>query len=278
MFTRCLLPNNRLIGPLLNRSSQFTTSQTTNLSGVLEQLMLPQHANAMGNVHGGSTLSLMDQAGFLLASRYSSSPAISASIDQVDFLAPMYIGNVARCEANITFTSPRSIEVQCIVSAEDIVKKTRVVTNRAFISYVNKDSKTQSVIGVPQLDIQKNPEIAEVYLQGRRRYELRKAEIQKSKKLEAFIGPNFSNITESLYLTLPSDAHTENIVHGGVILKLIDTYAAVAAARFAKNWSVTASLDFTSFLVPIKVGNLLHIRVLSLFLSNFVCHFNFLKY
>ena len=69
--------------------------RTVNASRVtLSELMLPSHSNFSGKIHGGHILKLMDQIAFAAASKYSGSYCVTASVDTVDFLNPIEIGEL----------------------------------------------------------------------------------------------------------------------------------------------------------------------------------------
>ena len=84
----------------------------------LVQLMLPADANPQGNVHGGTILKLMDTAAGMCAQRYCRTSVVVASTDRIDFLRPVYIGDLIAVRATITCVGKRSIEVRIEVQAE----------------------------------------------------------------------------------------------------------------------------------------------------------------
>ena len=85
------------------------------------RIMSPDDANLAGNVHGGTTLKLLEEAGSIIATRHCNSakssdqPAMFAAlarVERTDFLQPMYIGEVAQVHAELSFASARSLEVR----------------------------------------------------------------------------------------------------------------------------------------------------------------------
>ncbi len=105
----------------------------------LSMLMNPEHANALGNVHGGVIMKLVDEAGGLAAMRHSRSPVVTVAIDSMTFDEPIYVGSLVTLTAELTFTGRTSMEVRVSVSAEDPLTGSQVHTNLAYLVYVAID-------------------------------------------------------------------------------------------------------------------------------------------
>jgi acyl-CoA hydrolase len=67
----------------------------------ISELMLPSHQNFSGKIHGGYILMLMDQIAFASASRYSGTYCVTASVDTVDFLNPIEVGELVTMKASV---------------------------------------------------------------------------------------------------------------------------------------------------------------------------------
>jgi len=106
---------------------------------VLNMLMNPEHANALGNVHGGVIMKLVDEAGGLAAMRHSRSPVVTVAIDSMTFEEPIFVGNLVTLTAELTYTGRTSMEVCVRVEAEDPLTGSRVHTNTAHLVYVAID-------------------------------------------------------------------------------------------------------------------------------------------
>lgn len=89
--------------------------------------MRPDDANVAGNVHGGTILKMIEEAGVIISTRHCNSQngercvAALARVERTDFLSPMCIGEVAHVSAEITYTSKHSVEVQVHVMSENIL-------------------------------------------------------------------------------------------------------------------------------------------------------------
>jgi acyl-CoA hydrolase len=108
---------------------------------ILAQQMLPQDANAQGDVHGGVVMKLVDTCGALAAVRHARSRVVTAVMDSMTFQAPVHVGNVVHLRACLTWTGRTSMEVKVVVEAEDILTGVRRVTSEAFLVYVALDDE-----------------------------------------------------------------------------------------------------------------------------------------
>lgn len=86
----------------------------------LTMIMEPQHANILGNVHGGEIMRLMDTTAGCIAIKYAKTFCVTARVDEMQFLKPLHIGNFITCTGTIVYTGNTSIEVRVTVDAEDI--------------------------------------------------------------------------------------------------------------------------------------------------------------
>jgi uncharacterized protein (TIGR00369 family) len=112
----------------------------------LNQLMLPQHANALGNVHGGEILKMVDEAGAIAAMRHARKPCVTIAIDSMTFKQPVHVGQLLSCQARVTYVGRSAIEVQVLVHAENVLTRQVTHTNSAYCVYVSlgPDGKTAS--------------------------------------------------------------------------------------------------------------------------------------
>ncbi|NIS81531.1 MAG: acyl-CoA thioesterase [Anaerolineales bacterium] len=106
---------------------------------VLSQLMLPQHANLRGDVHGGWIMKLADEAGALAAMRHAQCRVVTVAMDQMQFLEPISIGDFVVLTAEVTYVGRTSIETRVQVVAENPVTGERMHTNTAYLVYVALD-------------------------------------------------------------------------------------------------------------------------------------------
>lgn len=106
----------------------------------MTMFMQPEHSNSLGNVHGGVLLKLCDECGGIIASRHSRRPAVTVTVDRVNFLKPVLLGRLVLVHGRITWVGRTSIEVELRVEAEDLLTGARTHTNSAFFVYVALDA------------------------------------------------------------------------------------------------------------------------------------------
>lgn len=119
---------------------------------VMHQLMLPEHANAWGKVHGGLIMKLVDEAGGICAMRHANRPCVTVAIDSMTFQSGVAVGSVLSCNAKISYVSNSAIEVTVCVHAEDPIKNRLTHTNTAYLVYVAIDDEGRPV-KVPPLEL-----------------------------------------------------------------------------------------------------------------------------
>jgi uncharacterized protein (TIGR00369 family) len=110
-------------------------------SVIMVQPMSPQDANPSGNVHGGVIMRLVDEAGGIVAKRHSRMNAVTASVDRIDFVNPVYVGDVLTIKASLNLVGRTSMEVGARVEAENPLTGEIRHTASAFLTYVALDDK-----------------------------------------------------------------------------------------------------------------------------------------
>lgn len=103
---------------------------------VLHHFMMPEHANPLGNVHGGIIMKLVDEAGGLCAMRHAQRPAVTIAIDSMTFHSPVHVGNVLMLYASLNYVGTSSMEVGVRVVAENPITGEKTHTNSAYLVYV----------------------------------------------------------------------------------------------------------------------------------------------
>ena len=101
--------------------------------------MLPEHANPLGNVHGGLIMKLVDEAGSLAAVRHARRHSVTVFIDSMTFEEPVHVGELLHLYAQLSWVGRSSMEVVVKVESENPLTGSRVETNSAYIIYVALD-------------------------------------------------------------------------------------------------------------------------------------------
>ena len=102
-------------------------------------LMLPSHSNFSGKIHGGFILSLLDQIAFASASKFSGNYCVTASVDTVDFLCPIEVGELVTLKACVNYVGKTSMTIGIRVEAENIQSGKVNHCNSSYFSMVAKD-------------------------------------------------------------------------------------------------------------------------------------------
>ena len=116
----------------------------------LSQLMHPEHANLLGNVHGGWIMKMADEAGALACMRHAQRKVVTVAIDSMTFREPIRIGDLVILNAEVTYTGRTSMEAKVDVLAENPVTRERSHTNTAYLVYVALDDDGKPT-EIPQL-------------------------------------------------------------------------------------------------------------------------------
>jgi uncharacterized protein (TIGR00369 family) len=111
----------------------------------LVYIMQPEHANSAGNVHGGTIMKIIDEAGAIVAVRHARKNVVTASVDRIDFIAPAFIGNIIIAKASLNYVSKTSMEVGVRVETEHLLRGTRTHTATAYLTYVALDNRRRPI-------------------------------------------------------------------------------------------------------------------------------------
>lgn len=117
---------------------------------IITQLMLPSHSNFSGKIHGGHILNLMDQIAFACASKHSGFYCVTASVNRVDFLNPIEVGELVTLKASVNYTGRTSMVVGLRVESENIQTGNVKHCNSSYFTMVAKDEngKNAQVPGI----------------------------------------------------------------------------------------------------------------------------------
>ncbi|MFT4033411.1 MAG: acyl-CoA thioesterase [Siphonobacter sp.] len=149
----------------------------------MTEMVFPNDTNNLGNLMGGNLLRMIDICGAIAAQKHSSRIVVTASVDNVGFKDPIPLGSVITLRAFVTRAFNSSMEVYIEVHAENIPEGIRVMTNRAFYTFVavDKDSRPTEV---PPIIPQTEEEI-QLYEGALRRRQLRLVLANRMKPSEA---------------------------------------------------------------------------------------------
>ena len=155
-------------------------SQTT-----LTELMVPAYANFGGKIHGGILLSLMDKVAYTCAAKHAGNYCVTVSVDGVNFLQPVEVGELVSLMASVNYVGRTSILLGIKVIAENVKTGTVKHTNTSYFTMVAKD-ETNKPTQVPGLILENREEV--------RRF----LEAIKRKEMKALFQEEFDNVKTNL--------------------------------------------------------------------------------
>lgn len=117
----------------------FKTVESSKVS--ISQLMLPSNTNFSGKIHGGYILSMMDQIAFACASKFSGNYCVTASVDTVDFLNPIEVGELVTMKASVNYVGKSSMIIGIRVESENIQTGVIKHCNSSYFTMVSKDKQ-----------------------------------------------------------------------------------------------------------------------------------------
>lgn len=110
-------------------------------SVTMAHMMLPQHANPAGNVHGGVIMKFIDDAAGVVAAKHARTNTVTASIDRLDFHRPVLIGNLLILKASLNATGRTSMEIGVRVEAEDLLTGKTTHIASAYLTFVSLNAE-----------------------------------------------------------------------------------------------------------------------------------------
>lgn len=139
----------------------------------ITELMIPAYANFGGKIHGGILLSLMDKVAYACASKHAGSYVVTVSIEGVQFLQPVNVGELVSLHASINYVGRTSMVVGIRVVSENVRTGEQKHTNTSYFTMVAKNDDNQPT-EVPPLLLE-NEEDARRFLEAIKRKELKTA-------------------------------------------------------------------------------------------------------
>lgn len=134
----------------VSKHSQKSAGRTVSASEVvMTQLVLPEHTNALDSVFGGVIMSWIDICAAISAQRHSKKMVVTASIDSLHFVAPVYKGWVVNLKSRVNFVSKTSMEIGVRVDAENPRTGETFHTATAYLTFVALDSNRKPTVVDP---------------------------------------------------------------------------------------------------------------------------------
>jgi acyl-CoA hydrolase len=134
-------------------SKKISDSQIT-----MTELVLPNHTNQLGNLLGGQLMHWIDICAALSAAKHNQRVCVTASVDRIDFLHPVKLGDAVTLTASINRVFKTSVEVGVKVFAQNFREGTKIHTNTAFLTFVSVDNNgkpVEAIGGIPETEDEK---------------------------------------------------------------------------------------------------------------------------
>jgi len=124
----------------------------------ITELMIPSYANFGGKIHGGMLLSLMDKVAYACATKHAGNYCVTVSVDTVDFLQPVEVGDLVSLMARVNYVGNSSLVIGIKVITENVKKRTVKHTNTSYFTMVAKNDNDK-LAKVPPLLLTSQQEV-----------------------------------------------------------------------------------------------------------------------
>ena len=153
------------------------------------EIIFPADTNALGNLFGGRLMQFMDLVGAMAASRHARSFTVTASMDHLDFVAPVHVGDLLILKSSVNRAFRTSMEIGVKAMVEDVREQKLRHVSSAYLTFVAVDHNGNR-IEVPQV-IPETEHQKRRYDDAGRRREMRSGETQRKKELRAILAPEW---------------------------------------------------------------------------------------
>jgi acyl-CoA hydrolase len=224
------------------------------------QWVFPEHAGAPGQIHGGRMMQWITQAGTMAASRVAKATVLLGAMDDLDFLHPVKVGEIAILRARVEYIGTSSLEVGVRVWAENVATGARAVTLNSHLVFVSVDEHARPrPVGV-KIEPRDDAETALVEA-ARARRERRLARFAEKaarlRDIDTSADEEFQGRFESARAVLPEDALFGNMMFPGKMLMELDEAGGILSMRYCKGFVMTACVDAMDFYAPIYTHEVL---------------------
>jgi acyl-CoA hydrolase len=216
--------------------------------------VFPEHAGAPGQIHGGRMMEWITQAGTLAAARLARGHVVLGAMDDIDFLHPVRVGQIAILRAQVEYVGTSSLEVGVRVWAENVATGDRAVTLNSHLVFVKvgDDARPRPVGDTIEPRDARERELVEAARQ--RRAERRARFAEKAARVRDTATTDEADVRwrfESARSVLPEDALFGNTMFVGKMLMALDEAGGILSMRYCKGHVMTACLDAMDFYSPI---------------------------
>ena len=222
------------------------------------QLVLPEHANIRGSLYGGMMMNWITTAATMAAMKLARGSVVLGSMDDLDFLHAVAIGDVVTLRAQVEHVGTSSLEIAVRVYSENPREGTRRLTTASHLAMVAVDDA-----GRPR------PVAASITPAGQAEEELVASARARKTERERLLADRqeqaarvvdeeggATHAMETVRLVFPEDAVLGTMMFAGRLMMHLDEAASLLAVRYCRCPIVTASIDALAFYAPIRIGEI----------------------
>jgi acyl-CoA hydrolase len=218
------------------------------------QWVFPEHAGAPGQIHGGRMMQWITQAGTMAAARVAHGTVALGAMDDIDFLHPVKVGQIAILRAQVEYVGTSSLEVGVRVWGEDVATGARTVTLNSHLVFVSVDADAKPRPVGASITPRDASEQALVEAARARREQRLARFADRARRvgdIDADGDEDLSWRFESARSVLPEDALFASMMFPGKMLMELDEAGGILSMRYCKGLVMTACLDAMDFYTPI---------------------------
>jgi len=227
--------------------------------------VFPEHAGAPGQIHGGRMMQWIAEAGTLAAARVAGGTVVLGAMDDIDFLHPVKVGQIAVLRAQVEDVGRSSLEVGVRVWAETVATGERAVTLSSHLVFValGEDGRPRPV---GRRIEPATPEEAALVAAARERREARRARLARRRAAAAGAAGDALDDGdvrwrfESVRPVLPEDALFGDMMFVGKMLRALDEAGGILCMRYCRGLVMTACVDAMDFYTPIHTHEVVIFR------------------
>ena len=218
------------------------------------QWVFPEHAGAPGQIHGGRMMQWITQAGTMAAARVARGTVVLGAMDDLDFLHPVKVGQIAILRARVEYVGRSSLEVGVRVWGENVATGERSVTLNSHLVFVSVDDSARPQ-PVEERIVPRDAAEAELVEAARARREHRRARLgERAAYIEDIATDEDGDLRwrfQSSRAVLPEDALFGSTMFPGKMLMELDEAGGILSMRYCKGLVMTACVDAMDFYSPI---------------------------
>ena len=218
--------------------------------------VFPEHAGAPGQIHGGRMMQWIATVGTIAASRVARGNVLLGAMDDIDFLHPVKVGEIAVLQAQVEYVGRCSLEVGVRVFSEAVPTGARALTLSSHLVFVRVDDALRPQ-PVPQPVVPRGAAEEALLAAARERRAHRLGRVARRQAAMGEIGDDGSEELrwrfESCRGVVPADTLFGNTLFPGNLLMDIDEAGGILTTRYTRGFSMTACLDALDFHAPVSI-------------------------